>query len=145
MKRIRVPSVDEENARANVHARVFRCGSLPSLCSPSPSPDCPVELSERGEREREPDTRFHLCCLICCRCCRAYPPRLPCLLRVVRSFRICWIARRPFFLPLHSFFFLSFSFSFSQSRYLASRDRPRRRIMAARGHERKRVDFWRCA
>lgn len=33
VKRIRVPSVDEENARASVHARVFRCGSLPSLCS----------------------------------------------------------------------------------------------------------------
>lgn len=149
MKRTRVLPVDEENARASerasVHARVFRCGSLPSLPLVSLSalpipPAVPSSSLKEGERGRESDTRFHLCCLICCRCCRAHPPRLPCLLRVVRSFRICWIARSPFFAS--SFFVSPIRVSLSLSD--AFRNRQTRRDYGG-ARTRKRVDFWRCA
>lgn len=59
--------------------------------------------------------------------CSSSSSSLPCLLRVVRSFRICWIARR---------FFFPFFFCFLKS---SGRDRPGGLWQSAR--TRKRVDF----
>lgn len=92
----------------SVHARVFRCGgSLPSpratlrilfFASPSSLQLSRVELSESQIRDSTCAAWYAAVALPC-----SSSSSLPCLLRVVRSFRICWIAR-PFFFSFFSCF-----------------------------------------